>query len=465
MREKVNKNSIRILIGDIFAWSHAQVTPTIYNQVDKTSMNRWVDSVYNTLSLDQRWNNCSCPSWNPKQLEKQDRHPRATTKCGWTLFSKGTLAQQAEITNYAQELAEVPLLISVDGEWGLSMRLSDAPVFPGTLSGAIQDPEIVRQYGREMARQCREMGIHVNFAPTMDVHSNPDNPVIGTRSYGENPSRVAIQGVNYAKGLEENGVMAVAKHFPGHGDTSEDSHLTLPTIRHGRARLDSVELYPFKEYINAGLSGMMIGHLNIPALQTNGLPASLSPKIGVDLLKKEMGFSGLTFSDGMAMKGVSSHPDASVRALLAGNDIILGSVNQKKEIDLVKKAVEEGTISASLLEEKVRNILAYKYILKAHQFTPINTGTIHRTINSPAAEWMQRKIYDGAVTLIKNEGDLLPIKDWITLIASVAVGARHQPQETEKYAGITTEWSLRGNHGIVAETYDRVILSIHSHER
>src|SRR5690554_563717 len=162
------------------------------------------------------------------------------------------------------------------------------------------------------------------------------------------------------EGTGRKWVMAVAKHFPGHGDTSEDSHLTLPTIHHNRARLDSVELYPFKEYIQAGLSGMMIGHLNIPSLQTNGLPASLSPKIGVNLLKKEMGFSGLTFSDGMAMKGVSSHPDASVLALLAGNDIILGSVNQKREIDLVKQAVEEGTLPASLLEEKVRNILAYK---------------------------------------------------------------------------------------------------------
>ena len=427
--------------------------------------------MYNTLSLDQKVGQLFMPIVEPKSSWKNRIATHVQQQnVGGLLFSKGTLAQQAEITNYAQELAEVPLLISVDGEWGLSMRLSDAPVFPRNLIiGAIQDPEIVRQYGREMARQCREMGIHVNFAPTMDVHSNPDNPVIGTRSYGENPSRVAIQGVNYAKGLEENGVMAVAKHFPGHGDTSEDSHLTLPTIRHGRARLDSVELYPFKEYINAGLSGMMIGHLNIPALQTNGLPASLSPKIGVDLLKKEMGFSGLTFSDGMAMKGVSSHPDASVRALLAGNDIILGSVNQKKEIDLVKKAVEEGTISASLLEEKVRNILAYKYILKAHQFTPINTGTIHRTINSPAAEWMQRKIYDGAVTLIKNEGDLLPIKGLDNArIASVAVGAPASnpfQEYLKKYAGITTA-QVESTAAIARieslKTYDRVILSIHS---
>ena len=196
MREKVNKKILFVFLLAIYsAWSHAQVTPTIYNQVDKTSMNRWVDSVYNTLSLYQKVGQLFMPIVEPKSSWKNRIATHVQQQnVGGLLFSKGTLAQQAEITNYAQELAEVPLLISVDGEWGLSMRLSDAPVFPRNLIiGAIQDPEIVRQYGREMARQCREMGIHVNFAPTMDVHSNPDNPVIGTRSYGENPSRVAIQ--------------------------------------------------------------------------------------------------------------------------------------------------------------------------------------------------------------------------------------------------------------------------------
>lgn len=465
------KTLIACILGLYASSTLAQVTPTLYNQVDKTSMDRWVDSVYATLSIDQKVGQLFMPIVEPKDSWKNRIATHVKQQnVGGLLFSKGTLAQQAEITNYAQGLAEIPLLITVDGEWGLSMRLSDAPVFPRNLIiGAIQDPQIVQQYGREIARQCRAMGIHVNFSPTIDVHSNPNNPVIGTRSYGENPSRAAAQGIAYARGLEENGVMAVAKHFPGHGDTSEDSHLTLPTIQHSRARLDSVELHPFKEYIQAGLSGMMIGHLNVPALQTNGLPASLSPNVGVKLLKEQLGFNGLTFSDGMAMKGVSSHPDASVRALLSGNDIILGSINQQKEIDLVKQAVEKGTIPASLLEEKVRNILAYKYILKAHEFEPINTGTIHATIHSPSAEWTQRKIYDGAITLLKNDGKLIPLKELDQQqIASVAIGAPASnpfQRQLKKYGNVTT-FQLESTAAIARleslKNFDRVILSIHS---
>lgn len=449
----------------------AQVPTSLYNQADKATMDRWVDSVYAGMSIDQKVGQLFMPIVEPKSSWKNRIAGYVQQqKVGGLLFSRGTLAQQAEVTNYAQELADVPLLISLDGEWGLSMRLTDAPAYPRNLIvGAIQDTEILRQYGREVARQCREMGIHVNFAPAVDVHSNPDNPVIGTRSYGENPKRVAFQGVAYARGLEENGVMAVAKHFPGHGDTSEDSHLTLPTIRHGRARLDTIELLPFRSYIQAGLSGMMIGHLNVPALQTDGMPASLSPNIGVRLLKEEMGFTGLTFTDGMAMKGVSSYPDASVKALLAGNDVILGSVNQKKEFDLVKNAVEAGTIPASLLEEKVRKILTYKYILNTHRFTPINTGTIHGRVHSPSAEWTQRKIYDGAMTLVKNEGNMLPLKELgKTRIASVAIGApaSNPFQHYLKKYGDATLFQAESTAGIAGistlKTFDLVILSIHS---
>ena len=203
------------------------------------------------------------------------------------------------------------------------------------------------------------------FAPVLDVSNDPRNPVIGSRSFGEDPQNVTNKSIAYSRGLEDGGVMAVAKHFPGHGDTSEDSHLTLPTIAHNRERLDSVELYPFKAYINAGLSGIMIGHLNIPALNTNGLPSSLTPEVGKELLKEEMGFTGLTFTDGMAMKGVANQPSMSVKALLAGNDIVLGVINIENEFQSVKEAVENNTISAEMLERKVRKIL------------PTNTLQVH----------------------------------------------------------------------------------------
>lgn len=403
----------------------AQVIPNLYRQADQGEMTRWVDSVYSTLTREEKVGQLFMPiaepsnSWKPK-ISGYIRNQ----KVGGLLFSKGTMAQQATITNYAQDISDVPLLIALDGEWGLSMRLSDAPRFPrNIIIGAITDDSLLTLYGKEVARQCRELGIHVNFAPSIDVHTNPDNPVIGTRSYGENPLNVARQGIAFARGMELNGVMAVAKHFPGHGDTSDDSHKKLPTIKHSRERLEKVELYPFREYINAGLSGIMSGHLNVPELETGGMPASLSPNVGVNLLKKEMGFAGLTFTDGMSMKGVSGQSDASVRALLAGNDVILGVANQQKAFESVIEAVTNGTIPDSLLKKKVLKILSYKYILGAHRFVPINSSTVHRRVETPRTTWLQRKIYDHAVTLLKNQQGRLPLKGLdTTQITSVALG-------------------------------------------
>lgn len=449
----------------------AQVTTNLYKQADKHKLNYWVDSVYYTMSVDDKVGQLFMPIVEPNSSWKSRIAGYIENyKVGGLLFSKGTLVQQADITNYAQEISKTPLLISLDGEWGLSMRLQDAPRYPRNLViGAISENKTVKKYGEEIARQCKEMGIHINFAPVIDVNSNPKNPVIGTRAYGENASNVANKGIAYAQGLESNGVMAVAKHFPGHGDTSEDSHLTLPTINHNIDRLKQVELLPFKEYINAGLSGMMMGHLNVPALQTKGLPSSLSPDVTTKLLKESMGFTGLTFTDGMAMKGVSDQPDASVKALLAGNDIILGVVNQKSEFESVKKAVQNGTIPPSLLEEKVRRILTYKYILNVHNFTPIDNSTIHNKVNSPTAEWLKRKIYDDAATLVKNNNNLIPITQLDKIkIASVSVGspAANQFQTyLKKYANVSTFQvnSTAELSGIKQlDDYNIIIISVHS---
>ena len=449
----------------------AQITTNLYKQSDHQSVERWVDSVYSTMSLDEKVGQLFMPivesrnDWKSKisgYIQNQ--------KVGGLLFSKGTLSQQADITNYAQQQSKVPLFISLDGEWGLSMRLQDAPVFPTNLIiAAIQDEEIVELYGAEVARQCREMGIHINFAPVIDVHSNPDNPVIGDRSFGESPENIAKKGIAYAKGLEKKGVMAVAKHFPGHGDTSEDSHKVMPTIMHDRNRLEQVELYPFRQYVNAGISGIMIGHLNIPALQTKGLPSTLSPEIGTKLLKDEMGFTGLTFTDAMAMKGVVSQENSSVRALLAGNDVLLGVLNQKSEFDSVKKAVKEGRITSHLLEEKVRKILTYKYLLGVNKFTPIKTSNVHNAVNSPAAEWTQRKIYDGAVTLVKNDNSLLPLKGLDNKnIASIAIGAPASntfQKYLKKYGDVST-YQLSSSDDISQisdlDKHDVIIVSVHS---
>lgn len=451
---------------------YAQIETNLYRDADKDKLQHWVDSIYNGLSVDEKIGQLFMPivdsnsSWKSRIASYIDNQ-----KIGGVLFSKGTLATQAEMTNYIQSISKTPMFVALDGEWGLSMRLTDAPKYPrNQIMGAINNEEVLKLYGKEIARQCKEMGIHINFAPAVDVHSNPKNPVIGTRSFGEVPQTVAWQGIAYAKGMEENGVMPVAKHFPGHGDTSEDSHHTLPTINHSKERLDSVELLPFKQYIDSGLSGMMIGHLDVPAFKTNGTPSSLSKNIGEVLLKDQMGFTGLTFTDGMAMKGVSSQPDMSVKALLAGNDIVLGVINQAQEFENVKKAVLSGKISEELLEEKVKRVLSYKYILNVHKFEPINTATLKNIINSSESEWVQRKVYDNIVTLIKNDSAIVPIKELDkNKIASISIGASSEitfQKWLSKYSKVESfQVPTTAELASIAkkvEAFDIVIVSIHS---
>ncbi|MDR1742892.1 MAG: serine hydrolase [Dysgonamonadaceae bacterium] len=448
----------------------AKNKPALYERADPQVLQQWVDSVYATMSLDEKIGQLFMP------LADSDASGRSRMsmyikeqKVGGFLFSKGTLRQQAEATNFAQSISKIPLLISLDGEWGLAMRLSDAMEFPRNMMlGAIQNDSLLYLYGKEIARQCREMGIHINFAPSLDVNSNPDNPVIGSRSFGENAQNVAGKGIAYSQGLEDSGVLSVAKHFPGHGDTADDSHKTLPTIAHSAERLDSIELYPFAKYIEAGLSGIMIAHLNVPALQTDGYPSSLSPHIGEKLLKEKYGFSGLIFTDGMAMKGVTNQSDMSVRAILAGNDIVLGVINQKEEFDSVKKAVENGTISDSLLNEKVKKILAYKYILMVQKNTPITVSGLTNRINTPYTQWLKQKLYNESVTLLKNESELLPVKQLDkTRIASVAIGtSRKEPFQEwlNRYADVKTFQVQAGKLADIEkklEDFDLVIFSVH----
>ena len=452
----------------------AQIQPNIYREANKAEMNAWVDSVYSSLTIDERIGQLfmviadTHTTTANKNLIKRYIDQQ---KIGGILFSKGTIAKQANITNYAQEASKTPLFIALDGEWGLNMRLTDAPRFPRNMVlGSIKSDSLLYLYGKEVARQCKELGIHINFAPVLDVNSNPNNPVIGNRSFGENPEDVAIKGIAYARGLEDGGVMAVAKHFPGHGDTSEDSHKTLPTIAHSRERLDSIELFPFQSYINAGLSGMMIAHLNIPNLNTNGLPSSLTPEIGKELLKQEMGFSGLTFTDGMAMRGVSNQSSMSVKAILAGNDIVLGVTNIRDEFQSVKEAVENNTIPPEMLERKVRKILAYKFITGAHNFKPIDASEATRNINSSYAKWLIQKLHNSSIVLMKNDNDILPIKNLDkNKIASVAIGVPTKaPFQTwlNKYTEVAT-FQINQLDEITElkkklEAYNFVIYSIHS---
>lgn len=453
-----------------------KIIPSLYNKADKDKMNHWVDSVFNQMTLDERIGqlfivvaagNNTTANINRVQNQVKNLH------LGGILFSKGNPLDQAELTNAAQNVAKIPLMITLDGEWGLSMRLSNTTVFPRNMMlGALRNDSLLYYYGLEVARQCKLMGIHVNFAPAMDVNSNSSNPVIGNRSYGEDPKRVAKLGTMYSKGLEAGGVMAVSKHFPGHGDTSTDSHYTLPVIQHDKDRLDEYELVPFKEYINSGLSGIMIAHLNIPSLDSQKQPSSLSKNIVTDLLQNELGFTGLIFTDGLQMKGVSKEDNHCVRALLAGNDILLGPTYPNKEYEAVKKAVADNVLSESLINDKCKKVLAYKYILGVNNTKPIEVSGLITKLNTPYAEWLNRKLNEGAITLLKDDDDIIPLKKLDERkIAAISIGSSENNtfhRTLNKYGNVKSFNVANGDELIRLKkelsSYNTIIVSIHSNK-
>ncbi len=373
----------------------------------------WADSVMATLTPRQRVAQLVIPRLDVVDNEAGRAAMRRMVEgqeVGGVLLGKGTLADYAAILNYGQQLADVPLLVTLDGEWGLSMRVTDAPRFPYAMGlGAIQDPQALYEYGREVARECRETGIHVNFAPVMDVNSNPANPVIGYRSFGEDPERVAALGVAYSRGLEDGGVMAVAKHFPGHGDTSTDSHKELPTVDHSMETLRQVDLVPFQQFIDAGCSGVMVGHLKVPALDASGTPASLSKPVTTGLLKEEMGFRGLVFTDALAMKGANSAENNCVAALRAGVDVLLQPSSPATDIDAVMAAIKAGKISQDEIDRRCRKMLATKYALGLANYRPATVKGIKQRVNNDQAKIVNDHLAAASITAVKNDAGLLPL--------------------------------------------------------
>lgn len=441
---------------------------------DAERQQRWVDSVYSAMSRRQRIAQLFIPVVNPAKPDEAKAMLRRLVKqnhVGGILFNRGSLNQYSTLINYAQSISNVPLLITLDGEWGLSMRISDTPRFPHNMGlGAISDERLLYNYGREVARECRLMGIHVNFAPVLDVNSNPANPVIGYRSFGEDPARVARLGIAYSRGLEDGGVMSVSKHFPGHGDTSTDSHEELPTVSHDKARLDSTDLVPFREYIAAGLSGIMVGHLNVPALDASGTPTSLSPKVTTELLREKSGFNGLIFTDALSMKGAKAQGNNCVDAFIAGADILLSSDAPVQDITAMEKALESGRINATDIESRCKKVLAYKYALHLDRYTPIETDGLKERLNSPEADAVNRRLAAASMTVIHNHDSVLPIAGtYGKRIAVVNIGAGRQNRFTEmcsKYAQIST-FSANGSPLSTAtldeiESHDIIIAGIYS---
>lgn len=318
------------------------------------------------------------------------------------------------LTNRLQDSAATPLLLLTDAEWGVGMRLDSAFAFPRQMTlGAISDDSSLYLMSGQIARDCRRMGIHMNLAPVVDVNNNPSNPVIAFRSFGEDPEWVARKGSVYLKGHMEEGILVTAKHFPGHGDTDMDSHYDLPVIPHSRRRIDSVELLPFRRLIREGTDGIMIAHLYVPAFDTSRLPTTLSPAIITDLLKKELGFGGFVISDALDMQGVTKYfkpGEIELKALLAGNDILLLPQNLEAAVKAIRSAADSGLIADSLLEQKVRQILRLKYRCGLNQLKDIDTNGLYKDLNPVSSMVLERRIFSEAITMVKNSLELIPLQ-------------------------------------------------------
>lgn len=388
----------------LFLWTNLQAQvryrKVLFKDINQKAMTHWVDSVFKTLTTEEQLAQLIMPIVYPSQDTqdiKREEQRFSKFKWGGILYQKGLMAHQLIMNKRLQQTNSIPLLIALDGEWGLYMRLKDAPRFPRNLGlGLAGDAQMLYEYGREIARECRLMGIHVNFAPTVDVNINPLNPVIGSRSFGSTPSVVSQLSEAYALGLEDGGVLSVAKHFPGHGDTSEDSHKTLPIVQATRKRLELVELAPFKHYINSGFGGIMTAHLRVPALENRSIPSSLSSNVCTDLLKKDLGFQGLIFTDGLEMEGVQTQSlgDIGVAALLAGNDILLGPSSPEAQLNNLVLAYWDGRLPAKLIEEKVRKVLAYKYrLIISERPSTATAETISKLIWTSSAKNLQQKLW------------------------------------------------------------------------
>ena len=417
---RMEKNMKKIVYGSILCLisicAVAQIEPALFTKVDQAKMNQWVDSVFQTMNDDEKIGQLfmivANPTSDAKNLQTLEDNIK-NGKIGGILFHTGDPVTQADVTNRLQQIARVPLFIALDGEWGLSMRLSGTTRFPKNMMlGAIENVSLIEEYGKEVGRQCREMGIHINFAPVLDVNNNVNNPVIGIRSFGEDPDMVAERGIVYARGLESMGILSVAKHFPGHGDTSEDSHNTLPVVRRSLASLDSVELLPFRRYITARFAGIMTAHIHVPALDKTQRAASLSNNVVTDLLQKDMGFKGLCFTDALAMQGAtgSGITSATVASLLAGNDIALAPVSLTRELEAVKVAIQSGILQKEVINAKCKKILQYKYIAGLQRYQPVELQGLSARLNTPHAAWLAAKLNEEAITVLKNEADYIPLK-------------------------------------------------------
>ena len=444
---------------------------------------RWVDSVFKKLNrrgkiaqlFFLRAHTDKGKAYEETVAELIRRH-----KVGGLVFFQGGPGRQAVLTNQYQKLSRVPLLIAMDAEWGLGMRLDSTISYPYQMTlGAIQDTSLIYQMGQKIAADFKRIGMHINFAPVVDVNNNPNNPVINYRSFGDNKYNVALKSSAYMRGLQDAGILVSIKHFPGHGDTNVDSHNDLPVLGFTKARLDSLELYPFKELIRQGASGVMVAHMNIPSLDnTKNLPSTLSRPIVTGLLKEELGFKGLVFSDAMEMKGVVKFfPDgeADVRAIIAGNDVIELSEDAPRAIKLVRRAIREKRLTMDQIDESVRKILAAKYWAGLNNREEIRTENVYEDLNGGSAHALNQRLSDAAVTVL-NGDSLLTQLDPNRKTAIISLGVSEVTvfqKEMQKRFTNSTSFILSKIAGATdiknvskdLQGYDQIVVSIHDYRK
>ena len=397
---------------------------------DVENQKKWVDSIYNNLSIDQKIGQLFTIWVATKQGPEKMKEVLSIIEknhLGGLIFSLGNISDQAKATNKFQAISKVPLLIGMDAEYGIGMRLDDGFSFPFNMTlGAIEDNSLIYKVGKRIGVHAKRLGVHINFAPVTDINTNPNNPIIGSRSFGEDKKNVTLKSLAYLKGMQSEGIMGSAKHFPGHGDTSTDSHKTLPIIDFSAKRINNIELYPYKELIKNQLSGVMVAHMEVPSLEkTPKLPSTLSKNIITNLLKRKLKFEGLIITDAMDMKGVvdfNKDESADVNALLAGNDVLLMPDDLDESTRSIKKALKQGVISEKRLSYSVKKILLAKYKAGLHKINEISLDNISKDLNTQEDKALFEELTEKSITLIKNNNENLPIKKLSSKIAYLKMG-------------------------------------------
>lgn len=385
----------------------------------RTEQSVWVDSVYNQMSFDERVGQLfMVAAYSNKDTVHTNAIERLIEnyKIGGLIFFQGGPYRQAKLTNQFQGKSKLPMFIGIDAEWGLAMRLDSVNRFPWNMTlGAIQDNKLIEKVGEEYGKQSKRMGIHFNFAPVLDINTNPLNPIIGNRSFGEDKFNVTEKALSLMKGIQREGVFATGKHFPGHGATETDSHHTLPMVNFSKERIEDVEFYPYKKLFKEGLASVMVAHLNVPSLEPReNYPSSISYNIVTNILQKQLGFEGLIFTDALNMKGASNFKqpgEIDLEAFMAGNDILLFAENVPVALEKICMAYQDSILSEERFAHSVKKILQFKYKAGLDHYKPIDTTNLFNDVNPILNNAFQYELYENATTVLINQDAILPIQN------------------------------------------------------